>query len=752
MLHEPDSPRPADSSADAGRAKPVAPLRTVAVIGNFPPRRCGIATFTADVVASLRDDAHCRVVAMSDGPTAYGAPVTDVIRQDVRDDYRDAALALNRDRVDVVSLQHEFGIFGGAAGEYVLDLLEALKCPVVTTLHTVLTAPDHDQRRVLSAVIRRSTRVIVMSEYGRDILIDTYHAQPDRVLVVPHGAPDRPRSDGLAAKARIGLGGRRILMTFGLLSPNKGIESVIAGLPAIVRTRPDVLYLVLGATHPHLLRREGEAYLEALKAQAVALGVQDHVRFVHRYTDQGELLEHLDAADVYVTPYRNEAQITSGTLAYAVALGKPVVSTPYWHARDLLSDGVGALAPFDDPEALTTAIVALLDDDAHRATMCERAYARGRGTIWARSADSYLAAFEAAIREQRRPPAPASVHGAAAPRPHLSAVARITDDCGIMQHGCGVVADRAHGYCLDDAARGLILAHRMHALRLGAPTVRRLAYTYAGFIQHAWNPAHAAFRNFMSYDRRWLEEEGSNDSMGRAFWSLGVAAARPVTPALGAWAQRLLRDAQPALDRIVALRAGAFAMLGVHDAAFARRVGAALQTAFHENRKPGWTWFEPTLTYDNARLPEAMLLCAAHLQDNAMRRDALSALRWLVAVQTGPGGVFQPAGNATFHAPYATPAPFDQQPLEATATVDACVQAFRATGDAFWRTEALRAHAWFYGANIHGLSLVDEDGGCHDGLTACGMNLNQGAESVLAFQMAACAVRGLDAAKAQARD
>ncbi len=747
MLHEvtPPARTYGDAGLPPGAAR--AGARHIAVIGNFPPRRCGIATFTADVAASLGDDIRCRVVAMSDGPQAYDAPVTDIIRQDEIEDYRAAARALNRARVDVVSLQHEFGIFGGAAGDHILTLLDALDCPVVSTLHTVLQAPDEDQRRVLSAIVRRSARVIVMSEFGRNILIERFNAPRDRIVVIPHGAPDRPLTSGAAAKAALGLEGRRVLMTFGLLSPNKGIESVISGLPDLVKAHPDITYLVLGATHPHLLRREGEAYLQSLKAHADALGVGAHVRFEHRYTDQPELLDFLDAADIYVTPYRNEAQITSGTLAYAVALGKPVVSTPYWHARELLADGVGALVPFDDAPALAAAIGALLGDDAACADMASRAYARGRATIWARSGEAYRAAFDAALREQNRPPVRTP-----APSPGLTAVLRITDDCGIMQHGCGVVADRAHGYCLDDAARGLILVHRMHALGIRTPQARRLAHTYAAFIQHAWNGPHAAFRNFMSYDRRWLEDAGSNDSMGRAFWALGEAAHRPMTPAMGAWAQRLLVEARPALDKVVALRAQAFTALGVRDTTLAARVGAALQRALHATRKPGWTWFEPTLTYDNARLPEALLVCAAQLGDTRMRDDALCALRWLAGVQTGPGGVLQPAGNASFNDRYASPAPFDQQPLEATATAEACVRAFQATGDPFWRTEALRAHAWFHGANALGAVLVDEEGSCHDGLTADGLNLNQGAESVLAVQMSACAIAGLDVIKGRVRD
>jgi glycosyltransferase involved in cell wall biosynthesis len=647
--------------------------------------------------------------------------------------------------VDSVSLQHEFGIFGGPSGDFIIELIERLHCPVFTTLHTVLRAPDDDQMRVMTALLRVSRKVIVMSEFGRQILRDVYHAPDDKVLVIPHGAPDRPFVASEVYKQALGLSGRRVLLTFGLLSPNKGIESVIESLPALREAFPDVLYVVLGATHPHLLRREGDIYRQRLQARAAELGVTDHVRFVDQYVSQEELLDFLGACDIYVTPYRTEAQITSGTLAYAVALGKAVVSTPYWHAAELLADDTGVLVDFNDPAGLEASLASLLADDEKRSRIEQRAYAKGRATVWARSGEAYYAAFEAAARPPRR----TTRRKMAAPAMQFGALARITDDRGVLQHSVGIVPNRNHGYCLDDAVRALILMNRAHAVADPALT-ERIAITCAALIEHAWNPDRNAFRNFMSYDGRWLEDIGSEDSAGRTFWALGETVRSPAMPVLRQWALDLLKRTQTQHASLTALRARAFCVLGAGDVDmfdqqpvwFRRSVLAhagVLYDALRHSRRRGWIWFEPSLTYDNARLAEALLLASELTGSKTMRDDALAALDWLAQMQTGTGGVFNPQGNAGFGERYAPVAAFDQQPVEAAAMTDACAIALRLTGDRRWLDEATRAFAWFYGENTLGLPIISGDG-CHDGLEPGGVNINHGAESVLSAQFATYAL------------
>lgn len=743
------------SSALTAAPRPVRRKRRVALLGNFPPRRCGIATFTADVFASISEASDCIVVAMKDADDRndYGAPVRDVIRQDVEADYAAAAEALNASGIEVLSLQHEFGIFGGEAGDHILRFLDVLKCAVVSTLHTVLKDPNDDQCRVLCAIVRRSARVIVMSELGRTLLVERYNTPPEKIVVIPHGAPDRPLVGATDMKRTLGLAGRDVLLTFGLLSPNKGIESVIRALPDITAAHPETLYVVLGATHPHQVLHGGEAYRESLRALAEDLGVSRHVQFVDKYVDLDLLLDYLTAADIYITPYLNPAQITSGTLSYAVALGKPVVSTPYWHAEELLADDVGVLVGFNDAPSIAREVGALLTDPERRRTLAERAYARGRDTIWQRSGETYMATYEGAIRE----------HGARAafraPRsaiePNYAAVARMSDDCGMLQHAKRTIPDRAHGYCVDDTARALMLLMRGQRLGIRVPGAGRLVSAYAAFVEHAWNEDVGRFRNFMSYDRQWLELRGSEDSTGRSLWALGETAHLAVDPSTRQWALDLAARVAPRIADIAPLRASAFCVLGLRhlmalapqNADFATlmsRCSTRLHNALHMQRKPGWTWFEPTLTYDNARLPEALLAAGEALGCDDMRDDARAALDWLAAVQTGPRGTFQPVGNESFHQRYVTPSLYDQQPVEVAAMVDACAGAYAATGDARWIDEAARAHAWFLGNNVAGTVMHAHDGaGCHDGLGRNGVNLNQGAESLLAIQLANTTLRRL---------
>jgi glycosyltransferase involved in cell wall biosynthesis len=731
-------------------------LRRIALIGNSPPRLCGIATFTRDVHAALSaafPKIPIDIYAMNDRGNRYAYPeaVVASIDQDEIEDYVTAAHRINASGADVISVQHEYGIFGGAAGAHLLKLLDRVEAPVVVTLHTVLENPNPDQRAVIEGLVRRATRLIVMAEKGRDLLKSVHGVPDEKIAIVPHGAPDRPLGDGAPEKNRFGFAGHRVLLTFGLLSPNKGIETMIRALPAIVERHPDILYVVLGATHPHLVAHEGEAYREGLMALADQLGVGGAVRFIDGFLEQETLLDYLAAADIYVTPYLFEAQITSGTLSYAVALGRPVVSSPYWHAVELLGDGRGILAPFGDHEAFAAAINGLLDDPEERVAMSRRAYAKGREMIWSRFAQAYVSIFEEVIRTK-----PARLFRGADRRldpvpPRMEAVERLSDSVGIIQHSIFAVPDRTHGYCVDDNCRALMLMHRMTGE--DEPRADELAAIYAAFVQHAWNGARGRFRNFMAFDRTWLEEEGSEDSFGRALWSLGDTAARARGHELRLWASHLFDQVAPQALRLRSPRTWAFSILSA-DAMLEAHPGhelstmlladlaARLRDVLARARRPGWDWFEAVLAYDNARLCEALLRAGRRLGDPAVIEDGLVALRWLDGVQTNRSGQFRAVGTDSFGREYQPALPFDQQPLEAWAAMDAARIAFEVTQDRHWIEAAQRAYRWYLGDNDVGLPLGSAaDGACFDGLMRDRVNLNQGAESVLAFQFACCAIR-----------
>ena len=731
-------------------------INHIAIIGNHPPRRCGIASFTDDVrqaVTAARPDLKADVYSMDEPGSLHSYPghVVCQISQNDLADYRAAARRINDSGAQIVCVQHEYGIFGGPAGVLLFQLLDHVQAPVVVTLHTVLQNPDVDQRDVLERLARRASKLIVMAEKGRVLLEQVHGIARDKIAVVPHGVPDRPLADIAAAKRRFGFEGREILLTFGLLSPNKGIETMIRALPEIAARHPGVLYVVLGATHPQLVARDGEAYRDSIVRLAQELGVENHVRFINQFTETEQLLDYLEAVDVYVTPYLNEAQITSGTLSYAIALGKPVVSSPYWHAMEVVTPETGALAPFGDHDVFAREISGLLADDARRERARECAYRLGRTMIWPRLAKAYLEIFDMAVSQHpvrlpvalRRPRAEARLDG----------VEQLTDSCGMMQHSIFSIPDRNHGYCVDDNARALILMHRLGAAR--TPRSEGLATIYASFVQHAWNPASGAFRNFMSYDRRWLEEVGSQDSFGRSLWSIGVTAEDAERGDLRRWAQHLFDQVAPHALKLESLRAGAFSLLGAasmlratpgHAGArlIVERVGERLHRALSEYRRPDWRWFEPVLAYDNARLPEALLLAGQILDDSAMREAALDALDWLDRIQTAKAGHFRAVGTESFGRHFTPPMRYDQQPVEAWASVDAAITAFQATGESRWREMGMRAWRWYLGENDLGAPMASiPDGSCFDGLMTDGPNLNTGAESVLAFQLASCAIARL---------
>ncbi|MGD9496011.1 MAG: glycosyltransferase [Armatimonadota bacterium] len=725
-------------------------VNTVTIIGNHTPRQCGIATFTADLRNAVA--AHMagpvRVVALSDTPEGYHYPDSvwlDLAQHD-RAQYRRVAEMLNMRQIDVVCVQHEFGIFGGEAGAYLLDLLRRLHMPVVTTLHTVLREPSPQQRRVLEGIAAVSDRVVVMSERAIDFLESIYGVPSERIRMIPHGIPDLPFADSSYWKPALGAEGRKVLLTFGLLSPAKGIQYMIEALPEVCSQHPDLLYLIVGATHPNLKREQGEQYRERLVERTHELGLEENVRFVDRFLELDELADYLCAADAYVTPYVNEAQITSGTLAYALGAGKAVVSTPYWYAQELLADGRGLLVPFRDCRALAQAVTRLFADDQERNQMRRRAYDYTRPMVWERVGQAYLEVFAEARAERRR--LPRTINGSARwltepPPLNLQHLRRLTDDTGIIQHASFSIPDRSHGYCTDDAARALTVvleAERDSQVPLGTED---LQHRYLAFLWHAFDWDRCRFRNFMSYDRRWQEEVGSEDAHGRATRAIGATAMLSDDAELIALACALMDRALPPMLEFTSPRSHAGGVLGAtcYLSRFpndrpARRAQAELAEKLMQRHRDAcdadWLWFEDYLTYDNGRIPEALLYAGRDLQRQDMIDTALRSLRWLLERQTTDEGYLAPVGCNGWHRRGEECSLFDQQPLEAASLARAATAAFEVTGDEQWLEWVLVCWEWFTGRNSLGMSLYDPaTGACYDGLRPDGLNRNQGAESTI---------------------
>jgi glycosyltransferase involved in cell wall biosynthesis len=739
------------------------PIQRVAFIGNHLPRRCGIATFTHDLhlaVSTARPDIETCVVAMTDSARTYDYP--PVVRFQINDekigDYVRAAEFLNNAGVDVVSFQHEYGIFGGEAGGKVTELLSRLEMPVVTTLHTVLAKPTPVQHDVMRRIIDRSTKIVLMAEKGREFLRFEHEVPARKIEVIPHGIPDFPFIETHYAKAKFGFAGKTIILTFGLLSPSKGIETVIDAMPRIIKSCPNAVYVILGATHPNLVRDQGETYRNGLTARVRELGIEDHVVFFNEFVDQARLLDFISMCDVYVTPYLNEAQMTSGTLAYSFGLGKAVVSTPYWHAKELLSDGRGILVPFGDATAVGSEIARLLTNDVARHAMRKRAYAASRSMTWEQTAKRYLAVCETA-REHARPGGAIPIGPIASmgkrddiPETRIEHFLSLCDSTGMLQHAVHSVPDRSHGYCVDDNARALLFSSALSSAG-EARLSETLTSRFAAFIQHAWNPDTRRFRNFMSYDRRWLEESGSEDSHGRTLWALAECARSDADPSRRRWAAALFETALPVVEEFSSPRAWAFVLLGL-DAyctlvagdvlanRLRRLLAERLMSLLSVTEGKDWVWFEDLLAYDNARLPQALIQTGLTTRTPPYVDEGLRSLRWLMSLQTTSSGYFRPVGTRSFGRLREQPEMFDQQPLEATATISACLAAWRAEDDAEWPAGAMRAFGWFLGENDLQTTLIDPDTGrCSDGLHPDRRNENMGAESVLSYLLGLVEIR-----------
>lgn len=768
-LHEMTQPeKPAGSLSLAalpsrGWTAPAVPLPTrIAFVGNYLPRECGIATFTTDLCTALaveygRDRLFAIPVNDPDSSYDYPEQVRLELEQEELASYERAADFLNFNGNDLVCLQHEYGIYGGIAGRYILTLLRKLKMPLVTTLHTVLREPDANQRAVLEEIAALSDRLVVMSELAAELLRDVYSVPGEKIDVIPHGVPEMHFMDPNYFKDSFGTEGKSVLLTFGLLSPNKGIENVIRALPAILAQHPNVVYIVSGVTHPHIRRREGERYREELKALAEELGVSSHLILNNRFVSAEELIEHVGAADIYITPYRQEAQVVSGTLAIALGAGKAIISTPYWHAKELLADGRGVIVPFDDPDSIAKAVLRLLDNDAERHAMRKRAYLYSRETTWPKTARAYMASFQRARFERSLRPRPAQLSEAGLSAPdelpvlNTAHLRSMTDDTGMLQHAIFSVPNTREGYTTDDNARALVVSTYLDERASFESTGEHsnLSRRYLAFLWLAFHSDTGRFRNFLGYDRKWLEDVGSEDSHGRALWSLGIVLGHSQDEGLRGAAGRLFEAAMPMSLTFRSPRAWAFSILGMQayldwfpgDRAVqgARNVLAnRLLNIYEQSCTATWQWFEKSLAYSNARLSQALILAGSRSGNEKMVTTGIESLEWLVAAQHhGDEETFVPIGSNGFFTDGKEKARFDQQPVEACATISACLETYRLTRDERWLTEAQHTFRWFLGKNDLQVPLYDAaTGGCRDGLHPDRVNENQGAESTLSFLMA----------------
>ena len=755
-------------------------LSTVAFVGSYLPRRCGIATFTADLadgITSVTPKVQTRSVALNDRPEGYRYPsrVWFEINRNRLGEYRLAADFLNMSNVDVCCLQHEFGLFGGFAGLHIVELVRRLRMPVVATLHTVLQEPDDYQLEAMRQLALSCDRLVVLAERAYEFLSSVYGIANEKIALIPHGIPDVPFVDPSYHKDQFGVEGKKVILTFGLLGPSKGIENMIDAMPKILMRHNDIIYLVLGATHPHVMAEQGEDYRLSLRRRAKELGVQDHIEFINKFVELDELTEYLGAADAYVTPYDNEAQIVSGTLAYALGAGKATVSTPYWYAEEMLADGRGKVVPFKDSDALAEAVIDLFDHETQRHAMRKRAYQFTRRMRWPEVAAQYLDLFAAVRQDRNRNPKPvvpthrrSGATGGELTEIKLDHLCLMTDDVGVFQFAKATIPDRAHGYSVDDNARALIAVlmaqDHLDRARMDLDT---LVSRYLSFLDHGFDDEVGRFRNFLGFDRRWSEQIGSQDTHGHALWGLGEAVARCQLRGHMALATNLFQRALPGSEKLESPHAQAFAVIGIHaylrrfsGDSHARRIREQLANqlfeCFRAHMRDDWPWISDKLSYASARLPHALLLSGRWLFNDRMIHMALHVLEWLSQVQRGPDGRFAPVGTDGWYLRGSEKARFNQRPMEAAATIDACLEAFRVTEDRKWLERAERSMNWFLGDNDLRVPLYDYvTGGCADELTPQGINQNQGAEATIAWLLSLLSfydqTQGGETAEASAR-
>lgn len=728
----------------------------IAFLGDYLPRKCGIATFTSDIystISSQYPNSDCFVVSVNDVKEGYDYPkeVRFEIEEQKLNSYQMAADFLNFNNTEVVSLQHEFGIYGGQSGSHILALLRDLHLPIVTTLHTILEKPSSDQFRVMKEIIKLSARLITMTEKGKTFLTEVYKTPLEKIDVIPHGIPDMPFVDPNYYKDQFGVEGKQVLLTFGLLSPQKGIENVLQALPDVLKEFPNLVYIVLGATHPNLIKNQGETYRMSLERMANQLGIKKNVIFYNRFVDIKELEAFIGMSDIYITTYINKTQITSGTLAYSFGCGKAVISTPYWHAEELLADGRGVLVPFGDSNAIVKELVSLLKDDNRRHAMRKKAYLLGREMVWSEIAHRYVESFQKArlpkIEKYPRIFAVKTLEEKRAdfPEINLDHLIRMTDSTGLYHHAIGSIPNYNEGYCTDDNARALLLTVLLEEANEDTAKIYELSGRYSAFVNYAFNKETKHFRNFMSYDRRWIEDVGSDDCQGRSIWALGTCAGRSKASNFHMWGAQLFNQVIPLAEEFTSPRAWAFSLLGINEY-FKRMSGDSIANQIREtltNRLTNlfdsvadeeWFWLEEILSYDNAVIPRALIVSGKWTGNEKAFDIGIKSLRWLLKTQTSESGYFRPIGSNGFYLKSGNRAKFDQQPIEAYSMLSACLEASRATDDSSWQESARMIFEWFLGINDLGIPLYNtQTGGCHDALHVDRINQNQGGESTLAF-------------------
>lgn len=721
----------------------------IAFVATYPPRQCGIGTFTHSLAHAMKNiqnhENEIIVIAMTNDHETYVFPseVKLTIQQDHQSDYLAAADYINRSGAEVCILEHEFGIYGGQSGVYILPLLHRLNIPLISTLHTILETPSYNEKAILKQICKMSDRVVVMSNKAIQFLKDIYEVPSSKIIKIEHGLPDF-HYDKEKSRTELKLNNKKLLFTFGFVGRNKGIETVIKALPKIIEKHPEVFYLVLGKTHPNVFRSAGEEYRNYLQLLIKNLKLSNHVLLLNEFAKEKKLFKYLAACDIYITPYVNEAQITSGTLTYAMGSGCAVVSTPYWHAAELLTENKGRLFDFKDEDGLVKTLNELLDQPKLLETIQQKAATYGKNIIWPKIGQRYFELAEHLVSEPTKPEPSKETHIDLLLLPpfSLTHLKRLTDDTGIIQHAKFGIPNLKEGYCLDDNARALLMVCMAYKQKKNAFALE-LMPVYLSYI-HFMQNEDGTFRNFLAFNRSFLDEVGSEDSFGRTIWVLGYLINHAPNDAYRQAALLIFFNAVPIFMKIKSIRGIANIIIGIcyylktypsdtNIKVILTKITDVLLVNFEQNQSENWYWFESLLAYDNGILPLALLHVSQQLDNDKIKEVAFESMDFLTT-HTLKDGHLSVIGNRQWFVKDKERSIYAQQPIDAMAMVLMYHQAFVITQETEYLDKLFTSFMWFLGENDLRMSLYDfETKGCCDGFEEDGVNRNQGAESLLAY-------------------
>jgi len=728
----------------------------IACVGNYVPRQCGIATFTRDLTESLiisnrekNIKTEAFVVAMNDQDQTYDYPeiVKFTIRQEYQRDYLEATKFINYSNAEICILQHEFGIFGGKNGIYILPLIHKLEIPLIVTFHTVLKNPSEKEIMIIKEIGKKAEKIVVMSELAVDFLIHIYNLPKQKIKLIEHGVPDFDFIQRKIFKKKLNLENKKSLLTFGLLSRDKGIETVIQALPRVVEKHSEIVYIILGKTHPNVVRSSGEEYRNYLKLLVEKNDLRKHVYFYDKYVTNEELFSYLSAIDIYITPYLNEAQITSGTLSYAIGAGAAVVSTSYWHAKELLSDGRGKIFNFNDSDSLADLLINLFDNPEELSRIRKKAYQYGRKTIWPEIGARYLKLVANVLKtvpEVKIEEEPV-INPLVLPEFCLDHVHRLTDDTGILQHAKYIIPNFKEGYSLDDNARALLMFLMVFRQRKSKEALKLIS-TYLSFINLMQNDD-GPFKNYLSFNRNFIDQVGSEDSFGRTIWALGYLVKYPPNKPFFEIAVEILTKSFSNFNHLKFIRGMTNSIIGLchflkifpdnkEMKSILKEMTYKIMKSYQKYKTDDWHWFEPILTYDNGILPLSLLHASEEIGDENILKVAYESIEFLEKVTLRKGHLSL-VGSDNWYKKGGDRSRFAQQPIDAAAMVLMFYQAYLISKDKTFLKKMLTSYMWFLGENDLNKPLYDfKTCGCSDGIESYGINRNQGAESIIVYEIA----------------